>query len=213
MSLVALCWSFHLREHAETDLPKKCASASDGGRRRRHALHGMAAARFTSSTMAQICLMRFMSRHSASAGSVRRDPLVLGLDISSLVDRRSRFRPLRWRKANSFTESWRRWLTNSRSRKTGCGFDETMAELAWTSLADGSNDFVDRRRFGIHGHHSGTDESRGDEDAVSPEDIDEHLDKWRSALATGRRLKTQRAGESSRWGISLVLDPQPTAAR
>ena len=90
MSLVALWLSFHLREHAKTTWPKKCASAVVMGAAIA-AMHytGMAAARFTPSMMAPDLSHAVHVSPLGIAGISSVTLLVLGLvSISSLVDRR-----------------------------------------------------------------------------------------------------------------------------
>src|SRR6266571_4594993 len=90
MSLVALWLSFHLREHAKTTWPKKCASAVVMGAAIA-AMHytGMAAASFTPSMMAPDLSHAVQVSPLGIAGISSVTLLVLGLvSISSLVDRR-----------------------------------------------------------------------------------------------------------------------------
>src|SRR5713226_6087943 len=90
MSLVALWLSFHLREHAKTTWPKKCASAMVMGAAVA-SMHytGMAAARFTPSMMPPDLSHAVHVSPLGIAGISSVTLLVLGLvSISSLVDRR-----------------------------------------------------------------------------------------------------------------------------
>ena len=68
---------------------------------------------------------------------------------------------------------------------------ETIPALAWTSLADGSNDFVNRRWLEYTGISLVQMQGAGTTPPVHPEDIDEHLTKWRSALATGEAFENE----------------------
>ena len=68
---------------------------------------------------------------------------------------------------------------------------ETIPALAWTSLADGSNDFVNRRWLEYTGISLEETQRTGTTAPFHPEDIDEHLDKWRSALATGETFENE----------------------
>src|SRR5258708_30057566 len=54
---------------------------------------------------------------------------------------------------------------------------ETIPALAWTSLADGSNDFVNRRWLEYTGIPLEQMQSAGTPPPFHPEDTDKHLDK------------------------------------
>jgi PAS domain S-box-containing protein len=68
---------------------------------------------------------------------------------------------------------------------------ETIPALAWTSLADGSNDFVNRRWLEYTGVSLEQMQGADTTTPFHPEDIDEHLGKWRSALATGETFENE----------------------
>lgn len=68
---------------------------------------------------------------------------------------------------------------------------ETIPALAWTSLADGSNDFVNRRWLEYTGISLEQMQCAGTTTQFHPADIDEHLRKWRSALTTGETFENE----------------------
>src|SRR5713226_317787 len=180
MSLVALWLSFHLREHAKTTWPKKCASALVMGAGVA-AMHytGMAAAKFTPSLMSPDLSHAVHVSPLGVAGISSVTLLVLGLvSISSLVDRRFAAQ------TSALTESelLKRELENlvnelKKSEDRLRVLIETIPALAWTSLADGSNDFVNRRWLEYTGIPLEQMQSAGTP-PFHPEDTDKHLDKW-----------------------------------
>jgi len=193
MSLAALWLSFHLREQAKTTWPKKCASAVVMGAAIA-AMHytGMAAARFTPLTTAPDLSHAVHVSPLGIAGISSITLLVLGLVfVSSLVDRRFSAQTT----ALAESELLRRELKNvvdelKKSEDRLRVLIETIPALAWTSLADGSNDFVNRRWLEYTG--LSLEQMQGAETTpFHPEDIDEHLGKWRSALATGETFENE----------------------
>jgi PAS domain S-box-containing protein len=68
---------------------------------------------------------------------------------------------------------------------------ETIPALAWTSLPDGSNDFSNQRLLEYMGISLEQMQGAGWTTTFHPEDIGEHLDKWRSALATGEPFENE----------------------
>jgi PAS domain S-box-containing protein len=193
-SLVALWLSFHLREQAKTTWPKKCASAVVMGAAIA-AMHytGMAAARFTPSMMAPDLSQAVRVSPLGIAGISSVTLLVLGLVfISSLVDRRFsaqttalKERELLHRELEKVVDELKR--SEDRLRV----LIETIPALAWTSLADGSNDFVNRRWLEYTGISLEEMQRAGTTTPFHPEDIDEHLAKWRSALASGETFENE----------------------
>ncbi len=194
MSLVALWLSFHLREQAKTTWPKKCASAVVMGAAVA-AMHytGMAAAKFTPSMMAPDLSHAVQVSPLGIAGISSVTLLVLGLvSISSLVDRRFsaqttalKERELLHRELEQVFDE----LKKSEDRLRV--LIETIPALAWTSLADGSNDFVNRRWLEYTGIPLEQMRGAGTPPPFHPEDIDKHLDKWRLALATGETFENE----------------------
>ncbi|MEY2493488.1 MAG: hypothetical protein QOH24_2439 [Verrucomicrobiota bacterium] len=194
MSLVALWLSFHLREYAKTNWPKKCASAVVMGAGVA-AMHytGMAAASFTPSMMPPDLSHAVHVSPLGIAGISSVTLLVLGLvSISSLVDR------LFAAQTRALTESefLQRELEKvvdelKKSEDRLRVLIETIPALAWTSLADGSNDFVNRRWLEYTGIPLEQMQGAGTMPPIHPEDIDEHLVKWRSALATGETFENE----------------------
>src|SRR5262249_17325472 len=75
---------------------------------------------------------------------------------------------------------------------------------AWTALPDGSNEFVNRRWQEYTGLGSEDTLGRGWQVVFHPDDIDEHVEKWRASLASGQlfeheaRLRRAADGEY-RW--------------
>src|ERR1700719_800033 len=176
MSLVALWLSFHLREDGKRIWPRKCASALVMGAGVA-AMHytGMAAARFTPSTMPFDLSHAMHVSPLGVAGITSVTLLVLGLVyISAFVDRRFAAQ------TSALTESelLKRELENvvdelKKSEDRLRGLIETIPALAWTSLADGSNDFVNRRWLEYTGIPLEQMQGAGTMPPIHPEDIDE----------------------------------------
>ena len=194
MSLVALWLSFHLRDHAKTSWPQKGASAFVMGAGVA-AMHytGMAAATFTPSTMPPDLSHAVHISPLGIAGITSVTLLVLGLvSISAFVDRRFAAQT----RALTESELLKRQLENvveelKKSEDRLRVLIETIPALAWTSLADGSNDFSNQRLLEYMG--ISLEQMQGAEwtTPFHPEDIGEHLDKWRSALATGEPFENE----------------------
>jgi PAS domain S-box-containing protein len=194
MSFVALWLSFHLREHAKTTWPKKCASALVMGAGVA-AMHytGMAAARFTPSMMPPDLSHAVHVSPLGVAGITSVTLLALGLvSISSLVDRRFAAQ------TSALTESefLKRELESvvdelRKSEHRLRVLTETIPALAWTSLPDGSNDFSNQRLLEYMGMSLEQMQSARWTTAFHPEDIGQHLVKWRSALATGETFENE----------------------
>ncbi len=194
MSLVALWLSFHLREHSKTTWPKKCASALVMGAGVA-AMHytGMAAVTFTPSMMPPDLSHGVHVSPLGIAGICSVTLLVLGLvSISAFVDRRFAAQ------TSALTESelLKRELENviaelKKSEDRLRVLIETIPALAWTSLADGSNDFSNQRLLEYMGISLEQMQGTGWTTPFHPEDIGEHLDKWRSALATGEPFENE----------------------
>src|SRR5258706_3241282 len=68
---------------------------------------------------------------------------------------------------------------------------ETIPTFAWTALPDGSVDFVNRHWQ----EHTGLSTERtigsGWREAVHPEDLERHAEKWRASLATGELFENE----------------------
>jgi len=194
MSLVALWLSFHLREHAKTSWPKKCASALVMGAGVA-AMHytGMAAATFTPSMMPPDLSHAVHISPLGIAGISSVTLLALGLvSISAFVDRRFAAQ------TSALTESelLKRELEKvvdelKKSEDRLRVLIETIPALAWTSLADGSNDFSNQRLLEYMGISLEQMQGAAWTTPFHPEDIGEHLDKWRSALATGEPFESE----------------------
>jgi len=194
MSLVALWLSFHLREHAKTTWPKKCASAVVMGAAVA-AMHytGMAAATFTPSMMAPDLSHAVHVSPLGIAGISSVTLLVLGLvSISSLVDRRFSAQTTALEESELLHRELEKVVDELKKSEDRLRvLIETIPALAWTSLADGSNDFVNRRWLEYTGIPLEQMQSAGTPPPFHPEDIDKHLDKWRSALATGETFENE----------------------
>ena len=194
MSLVALWLSFHLREHAKTSWRQKCASALVMGAGVA-AMHytGMAAATFTPSMMPPDLSHAVHISPLGIAGISSVTLLALGLvSISAFVDRRFAAQ------TSALTESelLKRELEKvvdelKKSEDRLRVLIETIPALAWTSLADGSNDFSNQRLLEYMGISLEQMQGAAWTTPFHPEDIGEHLDKWRSALATGEPFENE----------------------
>ncbi|HWY47391.1 MAG TPA: MHYT domain-containing protein [Bryobacteraceae bacterium] len=194
MSLVALWLSFHLREQAKASWPQKCASALVMGAGVA-AMHytGMAAATFTPSMMPPDLSHAVHISPLGIAGISSVTLLALGLvSISAFVDRRFAAQ------TSALTESelLKRELENvvdklKNSEDRLLVLIETIPALAWTSLPDGSNDFSNQRLLEYMGISLEQMQGAGWTTTFHPEDIGEHQDKWRSALATGEPFENE----------------------
>jgi len=194
MSLVALWLSFHLREQAKASWPQKCASALVMGAGVA-AMHytGMAAATFTPSMMPPDLSHAVHISPLGIAGISSVTLLALGLvSISAFVDRRFAAQ------TSALTESelLKRELENvvdklKKSEDRLLVLIETIPALAWTSLPDGSNDFSNQRLLEYMGISLEQMQGAGWTTTFHPEDIGEHQDKWRSALATGEPFENE----------------------
>jgi PAS domain S-box-containing protein len=194
MSLVALWLSFHLREHAKTTWPKKCASAVVmGGAIAAMHYTGMAAARFTPSMIAPDLSHAVHVSPLGIAGISSVTLLVLGLvSISSLVDRRFSAQTTALEESELLHRELEKVVDELKQSEDRLRvLIETIPALAWTSLADGSNDFVNRRWLEYTGISLGQMQGAGTTRPFHPEDIDKHLEKWRSALATGETFENE----------------------
>jgi PAS domain S-box-containing protein len=194
MSLVALWLSFHLREHARTTWPKKCASAVVmGGAVAAMHYTGMAAARFTPSIMAPDLSHAVLVSPLGIAGISSVTLLVLGLvSISSLVDRRFSAQATALEESEHLHRELEKVVDELKKSEDRLRvLIETIPALAWTSLADGSNDFVNRRWLEYTGVSLEQMQCAGTTTPFHPEDVDEYLDKWRSALATGETFENE----------------------
>jgi PAS domain S-box-containing protein len=194
MSLVALWLSFHLREHAKTTWPKKCASAVVMGAGVA-AMHytGMAAASFTPSMMPPDLSHAVHVSPLGIAGISSVTLLVLGLvSISSLVDRRFDAQTSALTESEFLQRELEKVVDELKKSEDRLRvLIETIPALAWTSLADGSNDFVNRRWLEYTGIPLEQMQDAGTIPPIHPEDIDQHLVKWRSALATGETFENE----------------------
>ena len=68
---------------------------------------------------------------------------------------------------------------------------ETMPTFAWTALADGYVDFVNRHWEEYTGLSTERTIGSGWEAAVHPEDLERHSDGWRSSLASGQPFESE----------------------
>jgi PAS domain S-box-containing protein len=213
MSLVALWLSFHLREHAKTSWPKKCASAVVMGAAVA-AMHytGMAAARFSPSMMPSDLSHAVSVSALGIAGISSVTLLVLGLvSISSLVDRRFSAQTTALQESELLHRELEKVVDELKKSDDRLRvLIETIPALAWTSLANGSIDFVNRRWLEYTGISLEQMQCAGTTTSFHPEGIDEHLDKWRSALATGEtfenEVRVRRAADGEyRWFLIRAL--------
>jgi PAS domain S-box-containing protein len=213
MSLIALWLSFHLREHAKTTWPKKCSSAVVMGVGIA-AMHytGMAAARFTPSILAPDLSHAVHVSPLGIAGISSVTLLVLGLvSVSSLVDRRFSAQTSALEESEFLHRELEKVVDELKKSEDRLRvLIETIPALAWTSLADGSNDFVNRRWLEYTGVPLERMQGAGTPSPFHPEDVDEHLGKWRSALATGETFENEarvrRAADGEyRWFLIRAL--------
>src|SRR5580704_14585664 len=194
MSLAALWLSFHLREPSKTTGLKKCGSAVVMGAGVA-AMHytGMAAARFTPSMMPPDLSHVVHISPLGIAGISSVTLLALGLvSISSLVDRRFSAQTTALEESELLHRELEKVVDELKKSDDRLRvLIETIPALAWTSLPDGSNDFVNRRWLEYTGISLEQMQCTGTTMPFHPEDIDEHLNKWRSSLATGETFENE----------------------
>jgi len=87
---------------------------------------------------------------------------------------------------------------------------ETMPTFAWTALADGYVDFVNRHWEEYTGLSTEKTIGSGWEAAVHPEDFERHSDAWRASLANGQpfenEVRYRRAGDGQyRWFVTRAV--------
>ena len=87
---------------------------------------------------------------------------------------------------------------------------ETMPTFAWTTLPDGSVDFVNRHWQEYTGLSNERTAGLGWQEAVHPEDLKRNVEKWRAALASGEpfedELRYRRAEDGQyRWFLSRAV--------
>jgi PAS domain S-box-containing protein len=97
-----------------------------------------------------------------------------------------------------------------RTRKELRDVIETIPTSAWTAVADGSVEFVNRRWREFTGLSGEGSFGSGWQAAVHPEDIGRHLDKWRTSLATGEQFENEVRYRSSvdgkyRWFLARAV--------
>jgi PAS domain S-box-containing protein len=77
-----------------------------------------------------------------------------------------------------------------RSEKQLCDVIETMPAMAFTALPDGSTDFVNRRFSDFTGL-TANDAGPHRRNTVHPEDLETHVGKWQTCLATGKPFENE----------------------
>jgi PAS domain S-box-containing protein len=87
---------------------------------------------------------------------------------------------------------------------------ETMPTFAWTSLPDGSVDFVNRHWQEYTGLSTERTAGSGWQEAAHPEDLERNVEKWRASLATGQpfedEVRYRRAADGQyRWFLSRAV--------
>ena len=68
---------------------------------------------------------------------------------------------------------------------------DTIPTTAWTALPDGSNEFANRRWHEYTGLRSEDTVGRGWQAVFHPDDINEHVEKWRASLASGQLFENE----------------------
>jgi PAS domain S-box-containing protein len=68
---------------------------------------------------------------------------------------------------------------------------ETVPVMAWTTLRDGSNAFVNRRWTEYTGLSAEDTAGSGWQGAVHPEDVEQHLRRWRASVASGEPFEDE----------------------
>src|SRR5205085_1496912 len=154
---------------------------------------GMAAARFTPSMMTPDLSHAVHVSPLGIAGITSVTLLVLGIVfISSFVDRRFSAQTAALQESELLHRELEKVVDQlKKSEERLRVLIETIPALAWTSRADGSNDFVNRRWLEYTGISLEQMQSGEITTPVHPEDVDEHLDKWHSALATGETFENE----------------------
>jgi PAS domain S-box-containing protein len=83
---------------------------------------------------------------------------------------------------------------------------ETVPALAFSTSADGTNEWVNRRWVEYSGLSAEATSGSGWRSAVHPDDVDEHVKKWQSSLATGEPFENEARHSSANgeWRWFLV---------
>src|SRR4029077_16327335 len=93
---------------------------------------------------------------------------------------------------------------------------ETMPTFAWTALADGYVDFVNRHWEEYTGLSTEKTMGAGWEAAVHPEDFERHSDGWRASLASGQPFESEvryrRAVDGQYRPLSFTMSQKQTGA-
>jgi PAS domain S-box-containing protein len=86
---------------------------------------------------------------------------------------------------------------------------DTIPGMVWSARPDGSIDFVNPPWVEYHAFSLADPGSGGIRDLIHPEDLDESVNKWRAALATGEpyemELRKRRADGDYRWFMTRAV--------
>ena len=82
---------------------------------------------------------------------------------------------------------------------------DTIPTMAWSALPDGSNAYVNRRFVEYSGLAAEQAAGSGWQVAIHPDDLQQHLSKWRASVATGKphesEVRFRRADGQYRWHL------------
>jgi PAS domain S-box-containing protein len=97
-----------------------------------------------------------------------------------------------------------------RSEKELRAVIDTMPVMAWTTLPDGSNIFVNKGWTEYTGLSVEDSKGPGWQTAAQPEDLDRYLEKWRASLASGQPFESEvrfrRAADAEyRWFLARAV--------
>jgi len=194
ISHVALWLSFNLREDSKGALWRKSASAVVMGAAIA-GMHytGMAAASFTPVMVAPELLHAVQISSLGIAGISSVTALVLGLVVlTSLLDRRFSAQTAALTASELLHRQLQRAVDELRKSEDRLRvLIETIPALAWTSLPDGSSDFVNQQWVEYTGLPLEVFQGTSWTKAIHPDDIGTHLDRWREALDRGEAFENE----------------------
>src|SRR5271154_1354674 len=82
---------------------------------------------------------------------------------------------------------------------------DTIPAIVWSTLADGSNTYVNKRFVEYSGSSAEQTAGSGGQALIHPDDLERHAGKWREAVATGKaheiEVRSRRSDGQYRWQL------------
>src|SRR5271170_6122670 len=82
---------------------------------------------------------------------------------------------------------------------------DTIPAIVWSTLADGSNTYVNKRFVEYSGSSAEQTAGSGWQALIHPDDLERHAGKWREAVATGKaheiEVRSRRSDGQYRWQL------------